>query len=198
MSVTQRSIRIPVFHAFRQQTAPMDSRVREAAFEELAREVGPRALAVAQGLLGSRAAAEDAVQEAFERAFRALGRFRGEATLKTWFMRIVVNTCYRHGRHRARFRWVAESEQLGQSGVHRVLSPERAAQDADVRRRIEAALERLSRRQRTVFVLRYVEGLSTEEAAQWMQCAPGTVKATLHHAVRRLQRELGDLWTEES
>jgi len=175
----------------------LDRAERERAFEELAQEVGPRALAVAQGLLGNRAAAEDAVQEAFERAYRALDRFRGEAALRTWFLRIVVNTAHRHGRRGARLRLEADPERLRDSGLHGRVSPEAAARDAQVRRRLEQAVDRLSRRQRTAFVLRYVQGMSTEEAAQWMGCAPGTVKATLHHAVRRLRSELGELFREE-
>ena len=175
--------------------AVVDRAARERAFERLAVESGPRALSVARGLLGTQAAAEDAVQEAFERAYRALDQYRGEAELSTWFMRIVVHTAYRHGRRRRRFVfWKSEPRE---SAAPREATPEERSQAAQIQRRLDAAVCALPKRQRTAFVLRYLEGLSTEESAEIMDCAPGTVKATLHAAVGKLRRELSDLRDEE-
>jgi RNA polymerase sigma-70 factor (ECF subfamily) len=171
---------------------------REQAFEALARDVGARALAVARGLLGNQAAAEDAVQEAFERAFRSLDGYRGEAQLSTWFLRIVVNTAYRHGRRSSRFllstKVVSSSELLRAPGAE---SPEARTEAAEIRRRLATALQKLPRRQRAAFVLRYVEGMSTDETAAVMECAAGTVKATLHKAVSKLRRALEDLHVKD-
>ncbi|MFH2008343.1 MAG: RNA polymerase sigma factor [bacterium] len=176
----------------------VDRAEREQAFESLARDVGGRALSVALGLLGSPAAAEDAVQEAFERAFRGLDGYRGEAELSTWFLRIVVNTAHRHGRRGRRFLLrpedVSNRERPTASGAE---SPQARTEAAEIQRRLTAALQGLPRRQRVAFVLRYVEGMSTDETAAVMDCASGTVKATLHKAVGKLRRELEDLHEEE-
>ncbi len=176
----------------------VDRAERERAFEALARDVGARALSVARGLLGSRAAAEDAVQEAFERAYRSLDGYRGEAQLSTWFLRIVVNTAHRHGR-RGRRRLLNSKDLEGcelrtASGAE---SPEARTEAAEIRLRLATALWELPRRQRAAFVLRYVEGMSTDETAAVMECAAGTVKATLHKAVGKLRRALQDLQVEE-
>lgn len=183
----------------REETSPgvdvVDKAAREHAFEQLARETGPRALSVARGLLGSQAAAEDAVQEAFERAYRGLDKFRGEAELSTWFMRIVVNAAYRHGRKRRRILLWSRPEEA--SPPVRDPSPEERSQAIEIQQRLAAAVRDLPKRQRAAFVLRYLEGLSTEETADIMDCAPGTVKASLHAAVGKLRRALCDLRDEE-
>ena len=99
----QSSIARPLDRVRRTPGRAVDRAEREQAFEALARDVGARAISVARGLLGSQAAAEDAVQEAFERAYQGLDGFRGDAELSTWFLRIVVNTAYRHGRRGRRY-----------------------------------------------------------------------------------------------
>lgn len=169
----------------------------EQDFAALAEEVGPRALSIARSLLGSREAAEDAVQEAFERAFRRLRTFRGDASLSTWFLRIVVNTAHRHGRRRRRLlaftRVEAPAIERARSGSR---TPEQVSEANEIGRRLDQALARLPRRQRTAFVLRYLEGLSTAETAGVMSCAEGTVKAALFRAVGKLRSELEDLLEE--
>ncbi len=160
--------------------------------EQLAEEVGPLALSIATRMLGDGALAQDALQDAFVQAYRGLPGFRGEASLRTWFLRILVNSCRRH-RVLVR-RWIAGRRRVGQ---------ELAAGDAHtdthgdpaLRGRLERAVLGLPHRQRTAFVLRYVHGLGIAEIARIMGCAEGTVKATVHKAVMRLRRELQDLDT---
>lgn len=179
----------------------MDRSELERTFEAMARATGARALGIAAALLGSRAGAEDAVQESFERAYRSLDTFRGEARMGTWFLRIVINTAYRHARRNRWFRTRAWPEPAGSEGVDEISkepSPEQQSGAAQIRRRLTAAIGTLPRRQRTAFVLRYVEGMSTGETADLMECAPGTVKASLHKAVTRLRGRLKDLWAEET
>ena len=110
----------------------------------------------------------------------------------TWFMRIVVNTAHRHGR---RMRWFGPrvKETLEGEGP----SPETDSRAGQIRRRLTVSVGKLPKRQRTAFVLRYMEGLRTAETAEVMECAPGTVKASLHKAIGKLRRDLADLWAEE-
>lgn len=173
----------------------------ERDFEAMAARTGPRALEIVRALVGTRAAAEDAVQEAFEKAYRRLGSFRGEAAMSTWFLRIAINTALRHARRRRWLRPAATADSQDRGEIETTSdepSPEQHIGAAQIRRRLDAAIRTLPARQRTAFVLRYVQGMSTEKTADLMECAPGTVKAALHKAVTRLRRQLKDLWAEES
>lgn len=158
-----------------------------AAFERLLVEHQDRALRLALRLLsGDRAGAQDVVQEAFIRAYKGLERFRGDASLTTWFDQILVRECYRYLRSPWR-RWFSgeplEVDEI-QAGA---LAP-----DPGLQRRIESALASLSAHQRTVFVLVHLEGYTISEAARLMQRSPGTLKSHLHRALGTLRSRLGD------
>jgi len=148
-----------------------------------------RAVRVAWRLLGGdEAAAEDVAQEAFFKAYRALGRFREDASLATWFYRILVNQTRKHRRWRAvRDRW---STLFGREEPG---SDPAASPDPILRHRIAAALERLPQGQREAFVLVYLEGFTLSEAAQQQGKALGTVKSHLHRALAKLRADLEDL-----
>ncbi len=165
---------------------PLDLESRFARFVETHRD---RARRLAWRLVGGdESAAEDVVQEAFLRAHRALDRFRGEASLSTWFYRIVVRQAANHRRWRnLRERW---------GGWGQVEGPDpraAAAGDPALRARIAAAMDGLSPRQREVFVLIHLEGFTVRETAEVVGRPVGTVKSHLHRALAHLRRELGDL-----
>ena len=152
-----------------------------------------RAIRVAYRLVGGdRGAAEDVAQNAFIRAYRALGSFRGESSLDTWFYRILVREAHRHRRwHAVRKLWSASSEEAPEP------QDERPVGDPGLRRRILAAMEKLSPGQRDTFVLVHLEGFSITDAAATLGKAPGTLKSHLHRALATLREELGDLVAEE-
>ena len=129
---------------------------REACFSAFVTLQRDRARRTAWRLVGGdEAAAEDVTQEAFIRAYRALDRFRGEASLETWFYRILVRQAHNHRRWRAvRALWHSES-------AAEPADPTSAVQgDPGLRRRIAQALDQLSRRQREAFVLVHLEGFT--------------------------------------
>jgi RNA polymerase sigma-70 factor (ECF subfamily) len=137
---------------------------------------------------GDEAAAEDVAQEAFVKAYRALGRFREESKLETWFYRILLRQAHNHRRWRAvRERWSGGSEE----DLADPSAP--APSDPGLRRRIADALGRLTRRQREAFVLVHMEGFTVREAAAFLGKPTGTVKSHLHRALRGLRAELADL-----
>jgi RNA polymerase sigma-70 factor (ECF subfamily) len=183
---------------------PIDERSgieTRALFDELVREQSARAVAIAYHLVGSdRAAAEDVAQEAFLKAHAALGSFRGEAKLSTWFMRILIRQAASHRRRRwVRDKWSAlwpGGRDPGGAVDERSPRPD-AASDPGMRRRIAAALDTLPERQRVAFALVHLEGLTVNEAAQVIGCAPGTAKSHLHRALEKLRAQLADLWQEE-
>jgi RNA polymerase sigma-70 factor (ECF subfamily) len=157
-----------------------------ARFAEARRE---RALRLAFRLLaGDEATAEDVVQNAFFRAHRALAGFRGEASLDTWFYRILVREVQRQRRWQALRRWFAVDPEVAPPA----LDP-RPMGDPGLRRRIAKALERLSAGQREAFVLVHLEELTVTEAAEVLGKAVGTVKSHLHRALAALRLELADL-----
>jgi RNA polymerase sigma-70 factor (ECF subfamily) len=164
---------------------------REAAFAELVRQERDRAVAMAYHLTGGdRALAEDVAQEAFVRAYRALPRFRGEASLSTWFLRIVIN----RAQSARRREWLRQ--RMG-ALVGRGESSTPSGVDPGLRRRIGAALDRLTATQRAAFALVHLEGQSVAEAAEILGKPVGTVKSHLHRALLSLRQELGDIPREE-
>ena len=168
------------------EIVPIELETRFEAFVVSHRE---RARRLAWRLLGGDAgAAEDVTQEAFLRAYRALPRFREEAALSTWFYRILVRQAANHRR------WRGLRERFGGWGDADAQDPTGSVQgDPPMRRRIVAALDTLSGRQREVFVLVHLEGLTVKETADVLQRPIGTVKSHLHRALAGLRRELSDL-----
>lgn len=158
-----------------------------------------RLFRAAWSILGQRAEAEDAVQSAYLSAFAAIGAFRGGSSLSTWLTRIVINEAL--GRRRATRRRQAqlntESVVVMDEYRNRLMrgstaptSPEGAAAREQIRQILEAAVSRLPPHYRLVFVLREVEGLSVEEAAEALGIPGPTVKTRHHRARLLLQKEL--------
>jgi RNA polymerase sigma-70 factor (ECF subfamily) len=168
------------------------ARVSDEAFSSFVEKRRERALRIAFRLLGGdAAAAEDAAQNAFLRAYRGLAKFRGESTLDTWFHSILVREVHRQ----RRWRGLRQLLSLESDEVPEPADP-RPEGDPVLRRRIAAALERLSAAQRETFVLVHLEGFSISEAAAVLGKAPGTLKSHLHRALVSLRESLGDLRAE--
>jgi RNA polymerase sigma-70 factor (ECF subfamily) len=151
-----------------------------------------RAVRMAWRLLGGdAAAAEDVAQDAFLKAFRGLSNFRDDASLSTWFYRILVNEARSYRRWRGvRQRWTA----LWKPGEPEHDAPAPVVEgDPILRRRLAEALERLPRGQREVFVLVHLEGFTLEQTASQLGKALGTVKAHLHRALQHLREDLKDV-----
>jgi RNA polymerase sigma-70 factor (ECF subfamily) len=167
----------------------VDDARSEHRFDTFVREHRDRAIGLAWRLLdGDKAAAEDVVQEAFVRAYRGLGRFREEASLSTWFYRILVNEAQRH----RRWRWVRE--RFGGELPADAPDPRgEAAGDPHLRRRVADALGALPRGQREAFVLVHLEGFTVRDTARITGRAEGTIKSHLHRALASLRGRLADL-----
>jgi len=166
----------------------------EAAVRALIRSNNRRLFRVARSVLASNEEAEDVVQETYVRAFTSLDAFRGEARFATWLTRIALNEALgRVRRRRPTVELAVLDSQAGAASVIRFpgsLSPE-AADAALGRRQLRDLLERivdeLPDAFRTVFVLRDVEEMSTEETSEQLRLKPETVKTRLHRA-RRMVR----------
>ena len=141
-------------------------------------------------ITGSSADAEEAAQDAFLKAYRALGRFRRGSPFRPWLLRIVANEARNRRvaagrRERLVLRAVAE-RRPGDA----VPSPEAALLDRERREELLEALARLPERDRLVISCRYLLELTEAETAAALRCARGTVKSRLARALERLEREM--------
>ncbi len=168
------------------------------AFRVLMKRHNQMLYRAARSILKNEAEAEDAVQEAYMQAYRAMGDFRGDAKLSTWLVRIVVNESISRLHKRARRAEIIrlEGDELDQDRHSSEDSmnqsppeqPERAALRSETRRLLEAKIDELPDTFRTVFVLRAVEEFSVEEAAAALDIPEATVRSRFFRA-RGLLRE---------
>lgn len=159
------------------------------AFAGLVRRHQRRAYAVARAIVLSHDDAEDAVQEGFLHAFRALDRFRPEQAFGAWLHRIVANAALDIARRRK----VRDADELPET----LASPHRDPAEADeLRARLARALDTLSARQRAVIVLHDVEGFKHAEIGALLGIPEGTARSDLHHARTHLRRQLRNLRSE--
>lgn len=155
----------------------------ERAFRDLMRRHRGRALYLAAQMLRDRTEAEDVVQEAFLRVFRALPTFRGDASFHSWLYRIIVNLCLDRGRRQSATPLPLEPD------FETPAAPERW----ETRLHVEALLARLSDELRVTLLMREVVGLSYVEIAAELNLPVGTVRSRLHAAREQFRR----MWLEE-
>lgn len=169
-------------------SAGVDERVE---YDELYRQHHPRVLRLCRQLLADPDEAHDVTQEVFLKLFKALQlRDRG-IVWAPWLTRVAVNAC--HDRRRSGWWkwWRGEHQEFVEAQVvAQDPSPEGQAISNQTRREIWGALRQLSARQREVFILRQLEGWSTEEVAESLGVSPGSVKRHLYRAVHTLRTAL--------
>lgn len=157
-----------------------------AAFEEVVRLTYRQVYTQANRLVGDRWDAEDVVQDAFLRAFRALPRFRGDAQIETWLHRIVANAAADHLRRRGRAGALLLDAPTNEA-TERPAEDVGPEEEATERHDLEVALRTLPISLRVPVVLKDVYGLSCEEIAEELEISEGAVKVRLHRGRRRLK-----------
>ncbi len=169
---------------------------REGAFDELVKRHMTKAIRLAHAVCGNYEDARDLSQEAFVKAHRALARFEGRAEFSTWFYRILMNTAkdfMRSKNWKRLFAWKdQESQDRFFEGVEEssARSPVHIVAGAELDQKITASIRKLPHKQQWVFVLRFLDELSIGQIAQVTGQAEGTVKATLHFAVKKFEQEI--------
>ncbi len=152
----------------------------ERAFRELYEARSGEVYRLARRFTRADAEAEEVVQEVFINAFRSIGSFRREASMRTWLYRITVNTALK------RLRWRKRRREVGDGAIEWTVdqraSPERRAADREAMAVLERALDRLSEAKRTVLLMHEVEGLDTNEIAQTLGCPRSTILTRLARA----------------
>jgi RNA polymerase sigma factor (sigma-70 family) len=160
------------------------------AYEELVRRHQAVAARVAYLVLGAGGDVEEAVQEAFVKAYFALPRFRLEAPFRPWLLTIVANEARNRRKsaaRRARLALrVAEDRPSGDAAP----SPEVAVLEREERERLLDAVNEMREEDRMVIGCRYFLGLSERETAETLHIPPGTVKSRLARSLKRLRERL--------
>lgn len=176
------------------------------AFDRFAKEFADRIYAFSMRMCGHREDAEDVLQDTLVSAYRKLAGLREPKALTSWLYRTVANACLMR-RRRSKFAPKSElslEELLPQGGVveEGPLLPETHGPEADLYRKrlseeLEAAVRDLPPDYRIVWLMRDVEGLSTEETAEALQIGISNVKMRLHRARLALRKQLAHLHPEE-
>ena len=163
----------------------------EDAYEELVRAYQGIAFRIAYLATGNSAEAEDAAQEGFVKAYRALGRFRRGAPFRPWLLQIVANEA--RNRRRSAGRRAALTLRAAEEGSSggAAPSPEGALLAEEERGRLLDAVNGLREEERLVIACRYFLELSEEETAAVVGVRPGTVKSRTSRALARLREQLG-------
>lgn len=156
----------------------------EAAFDELVRRYEQEAYWLAYRFTRNSEDARDLAQEGFIRAYRGLGRFRGDSSFHTWFYRILTNLGYRFWRERAKRAKIIPLEPRREPG------PVEVQHQRALRAAIEEAISALPPRQRAAFLLHYEEDLPYHQVAQAMGCSEGAAKASYAQALKKLRKRL--------
>jgi RNA polymerase sigma-70 factor (ECF subfamily) len=159
-----------------------------ACFEALVRRHNERVYRTVRAVLGDDADIEDVMQQAYVSAYQHLGGFEGRARFSTWLTRIALNEAYARLRRRQRVEpapWdddVASGEPAATGPT-----PEQLAARIELQGLLERAVDSLSLSNRTVFVLRSVQGLTTAETADCLKISEEAVKTRLHRANEALR-----------
>jgi RNA polymerase sigma-70 factor (ECF subfamily) len=159
------------------------------ALERLVRRYVRPVHAVVASFLADQADIEDAAQETFLRALRALDRYDSGRPFAPWLYQIARNVARNHIAAES----VRSTERLpSRDPVASGPGPDLAAERAEIRARVDQALIRLPEQRRTAFRLVDVEGMAAEEAGRMMGISPGTVRSHVHHARRQLREALAE------
>ena len=168
-------------------------------FRAIMRRYNRRLFRVARGILRDDAMAEDALQDAYLKAFRHLADFQGASAFSTWLTRIVMNEALGRLRKARRMPEVSVDTAAMQSRVvdfptgSPIDNPETTMAQRQILKLVEEATDSLPEEFRLVFIARVIEEMSVEETAEMLSLKPETVRSRLHRARALLRRQLDAL-----
>jgi RNA polymerase sigma-70 factor (ECF subfamily) len=168
-----------------------------AAYDELVRRYSGRLYGLIYRMTGHVQDTEDIVQEVFIKAYRSLARFHGKAAFYTWLYRIAINgaiNALKKMRRHKTFSLDDQDQHLERAADYLKLaareSPYRDATLSELQQKMNAALQTLSEKHRTVVILHDIQGIPHEDIAKMWKCSVGTVRSRLFYARKILQAEL--------
>jgi RNA polymerase sigma-70 factor (ECF subfamily) len=172
------------------------------AFDALVTKYRNRIYSMAYHIIQNETEAWDISQEAFIKAWRAMGSFKSDATFYTWLYRITHNVCYDWMRKK---KFESDGEFDDSEKEHRVAAgaeavprgaprPDQAMKNAELKVQIDWAISQLSADHRQIILLKEMDGLSYQEIANVMKCSLGTVMSRLFYARKKLQELLKETY----
>jgi RNA polymerase sigma-70 factor (ECF subfamily) len=170
----------------------------DGAFDQLIEKYKARVYAVIYHMLGNNEDAADLTQEVFVKAFKAISSFRSQSNFYTWLNRIAVNTTINFIRLRKEEHLSLDefsSEVEGDPSFQTLVSKETADRDVDrdeLQKKLNEALQKLSKEHRAVVVLHDIEGLRHHEIAKVLGCSEATARSRLFYAHQELQALLAN------
>ncbi len=173
-----------------------------SAFNELVIRYRTRTYAMIYNMVRNEQDAWDLAQDGFLKAWKSIGKFRGQSSFYTWLYRIVMNVTIDSLRRK---QIEGGTEFDDEVGLHHIapgaatapkgeMEPADRMSDKEIRQRIDEAIAKLSPEHRTVIVMREIDGLEYTEIAEQMECSLGTVMSRLFYARKKLQALLKDLY----
>jgi RNA polymerase sigma-70 factor, ECF subfamily len=166
------------------------------AFEELVRRHADRLYAVVLRFVANAGEAEEVTQEAFLRAWRSIARFEARSAFFTWLYRIGINEAKRRSARQAPATVVSLDDEPIPEAPDWSQAPETRLRQQDLRRVLEDAIRALPIEYRAPIILRDVEGLTTQEAAEVMGLSEPAFKSRLHRARLAVRRSLDEYFME--
>jgi RNA polymerase sigma-70 factor, ECF subfamily len=172
-----------------------------AAFDALVRRYDQEVLRMALRIVPSYEEAQDLYQEAFLKVYRSIGRFRLESKFSTWLYRVVMNVCLDHlRRQKSRSEMQMPETQDGESDYMQsipesraALHPGRSLEASEIARRLQAAMARLSPRERVVFEMKHCQGMKLRDIGDVCGTSEEAAKNSLFRALQKLRTDLQDL-----
>jgi RNA polymerase sigma-70 factor (ECF subfamily) len=173
------------------------------AFDLLVRKYQHKIISLVTRYVSDWSEAQDVAQEAFIRAYRAIGAFRGDSAFYTWIYKIAINTAKNHlvskGRRPPIGDITIDDAVLldGASQLRERATPERELLRQEIEQTVFGTVEELPEELRTAITLREVDGLSYEEIAEAMNCPIGTVRSRIFRAREAIDEKLRPLLSED-
>lgn len=172
------------------------------AFNELVTRYRSRAFAMIYHMVRNEQDAWDLAQDGFLKAWKNIGRFRGQSSFYTWLYRILMNVSIDWLRKKHVESGTEFDDSIGLKNVapgaatlpHVDLQPAARLSDKEIRGRVDEAVSRLTPEHRAVIVMREMDGLDYQEIANAMECSIGTVMSRLFYARKKLQTMLKDVY----
>lgn len=170
-----------------------------SAFDLLVQKYQHKVINLVGRFVSDQAECQDIAQDAFIKAYRAIGSFRGESQFYTWLYRIAANTAKNHLASRARKSPnyaidVDDAEHFeGESGLKEYANPENLLLTDEIKATVFRAIENLPEDLKSAITLREIDGLSYEEIAEVMDCPIGTVRSRIFRARDAIDKELRPL-----
>ncbi|MFA8341964.1 MAG: RNA polymerase sigma factor [Rhodothermaceae bacterium] len=156
---------------------------------------------LAYDLIGNHFDAEDISQEVFLKVYNSLKKYRGDAKFSTWLYRITLNTCLT-ARRKKSFSAAKKQDSIDDYedlATHSYQSdPERLAEREIIQKNVNRAMQKLSEKEKSVFILKNHNGLSFNEISEIMSVAVGTLKSLNFRALKKMRDELKDFREEKS